>query len=170
MSDVMEITVAFGNTFADMMRAKWRLFFRRGIWRFAIGSALVSAGLCLTRLNDFSLRNFMLTWLTCFLVVCALAILLQFVAATIQSRRLERRVVTFRENTIHVNYQGQAIETDWNWIISAEDRGEALTLRIQRWPPSELFLSKNRLDATTYQLLHGWLVNHGKLQRERPPA
>ena len=162
--NVMEVTLVFRGSFATMMRAKWRYFRRRSVWRYAIASALLGLGVSFMMRDHFDLQIFFLTWLTSIISLCGLIWLFHLISAVIQTRPALNRIVTFTENAIHVTHNSKTIATDWNWIISAEDERDILTLLISKWPRRELYVNRHFLEEEAYHVLYKWLVQHGKLR------
>ena len=158
----MEITKTFSNTFSDMMRAKFRWFLRRSVFRYAIAVGLITYGLHgrTTALEPLTVAGKGLTY---FIALCAGVLMLQVVAAAVQSRRIAPRIVTFTENELIVNYKGESITRDWDWIIAAEDSPKVIALLVRKMPRLELYLPKTKLNGNEYNILCGWLVLHGKL-------
>lgn len=158
----MEITLVFGATFADMMRAKLRHFFRRSLLRYAVGAALIAFGLH-GLAGKASQAEIAVRGIVYFLLLCAGVLVLHVIAAFVQSRRQTPRQVTFSESDIVVTQQGETVRHGWPWILAAQESNNMLALQIQRSPPRELFLPKSKLPNNDYQTLRGWLVAHGKL-------
>lgn len=165
----MEITKTFANTFSDMMRAKIRLFLRRSVFRYAIAVALITYGL---HGRDASIEPLSVVFkgLTYFMALCAGVLMLQVVAATVQSRRIAPRTVTFTESEVIVNHNGETVTRNWDWIIAAEDSQTVIALLVQKMPRLELYLPKTKLDQNEYNILRSWLVAHGKLSPNKHVA
>ncbi len=165
----MEITKTFANTFSDMMRAKLRRFLRRSVFRYAIAVVLITYGL---HGRDTALEPISVAWkgLTYFIALCAGVLMLHVVAATIQSRRIAPRTVTFKDNELIIKHKGETVTRDWDWIIAAEDSPKVIALLVRKLPRLELYLPKTKLDRNEYNILRNWLVSHGKLGPENNVA
>jgi len=96
-------------------------------------------------------------------VLCVGVLVLHVVAATVQSRRISPRAVTFTKYDLIVNHKGETVSRGWDWIIAAENTSTVITLFVQKMPQLELHLPKTRLDESEYRILHGWLILHGKI-------
>ena len=165
----MEITKTFRNTFRYMMRAKVRWFLRRSVFRYAMAIALITCGL---HGRDPSIAPMDMAWkgLTYFAALCAAVLMLNVISAAVQSRRLDRRTVTFTENDLMVNHNGEIVMRDWDWILSAEESPTVISLLIQEFPRFELYLPKTELEDDEYDVLRDWLVSHGKLDTKKDVA
>ena len=158
----MEITKTFGHTFRDMMLAKLRAFRHRSVYRYALGVALITVAAhgsdpTLTASDKFT------RGLIYFTLLCLGVFLLYAISASIQSRSIRPRTVTFTNDTLVVNQNGESANHDWDWIISADETTTMLSLLVQTMPRLELYLPRHKLSDTEYDMLRGWLVSHGKL-------
>lgn len=158
----MEITKTFANTFRDMMRAKLRWFFRRSLYRYAIAVALITFGL---HGGDpaLTLTEKLMRGIIYFVALCAAVLVLHVFAASIQSRRLAPRTITFTKDNVTVNHKGESVDRGWSWILAANESSTLISLLVQKMPRLELYLPKAKLNDTELQVLRSWLVSHGKL-------
>jgi len=159
----MEVTKTFARTFRDLMRAKLRSFARCSFYRYAVGVAIITVSV---HGSDPALTSAakLTRGLIYFAALCLCVVLLYVISATIQSRRITPRMITFTKERLVVAYKGNSTDHDWNWIISASESSTAISLLVQKIPRLELYLPKTKLNESEYDNLRGWLVTHGKLQ------
>ena len=158
----MEITKTFANTFPHMMRAKLKWFFRRSLLRYAIATALITYGLHGVNAS-LQPREIAVRGLVYFAILCFAVLVLHVVTAWMQSRRITPRTVTFTEDSVVVDFQGESVDRGWDWIIAAEESPTLIALLVQKLPRRELYLQKASLDDDEYRTVHEWLVLHGKI-------
>ncbi len=167
--NTMEITKTFVNKFRFVMRAKVRWFLRRSIFRYATAVALMTYGI---HGHKTSIEPMDMAWkgLRYFAALCAAVLTLHIIAAAVQSRRVDQRTVTFTEDDVIVDHNGEIVRQDWDWILSAEDSPRMISFLVQESPRLELYLPKTELEDDEYDALRGWLVSHGKLDAKNNVA
>lgn len=158
----VEIKRVFTPTFTSVLISKYRTFLRRSVWLYAISTAMIAYGL---HGYDprFTTIDVVLRWLIYFGGVCCIVLLLYPVPAAIAPRFVRPYVVVFRENDLCSLYKGKSIADSWDWIISAKDEPLMISLRIRKFPPLELYISKRNIIEDEYRTLIKWLVAHRKL-------
>lgn len=160
----MDIEVTFGNTFRDMLRAKWRWFLRRSLLRYTLATALITYGLHGID-PKWTSAEIVTRGIIYWGVLCLAVIVLHVVAAWIQSRRITPRTVTFSEEDVIVHYRGESVSRGWDWIIAADESPAMIVLLVQKLPRRELYLPRAKLSEHEYGILRGWLASRGKLSR-----
>ena len=148
-----------------MIRGKLRGFLHRSVYRYAIGVALITYALHAND-SELSVSEKLVAGFEYFGALCLGVLLLLFATAIIQSRKMTPQMITFKEQNLVVEHQGELSFRDWDWIISARESPAFISLLVQKRPRFELYLPKSRLNENEYAVLRGWLVSHGKL----PPS
>ena len=160
----MEITKTFTNALPFVIRAKMRGFFRRSVYRYIFAAWLVTYAFSFQSLKSVVSIEFLKVWSFYSVVICGLAIIIILISAAIQSRRLDPRQITFREDAITIT-DASAVKTNtWGWVIHAEELDDCFALLIQKSPRHELFISKKSLGEGEYKQLRAWLAKHDKLE------
>jgi hypothetical protein len=167
---MVEIHTTLVNAFPFVLRAKMRGFFRRSVYRYALATAMLAYALHFPNIKSIATVEFAAIWAAYFGGICGVVLVLILISAAIQSRHLDLRSVTFKEDAIIVS-QGGATETkSWDWIIRAEDLADCFALLVQRRPRLEAFISKKHLSDEETRMLKEWLVEHTKLPSKRGAA
>ncbi len=144
------------------MFAKVRWFVRRSIYRYFIAVVMFSFGRHLldTTINSVDI---VIEGVLGFILLCFSILLIQIVAARMQSKRIKPTKVIFKEDELTVTQFGKTTNRGWDWIISAEDTPSVFALLIQKKPIFEIYLPKSELTGNEQKTLLNWLIKHDKL-------
>lgn len=160
---MQRITRTFAFDAATLMRGKLRNFRRRGLWRLALAAVLVACALqqAMPAATPLGIGA---RALAAFAAMCALSLLVQWLAAHLQAGRLPPLTIAFSGDALCVHEGDRQTAADWRWLLAAEETAAEFVLWSRRGLGRlVLFLPKSALDAAQQRALRGWLAVHGKL-------
>jgi hypothetical protein len=152
---VSQIRRRFASSYKYLLQAKLRNFWRRSLWQYALGSAL------LTGVKPELVGNYLVTFFVIFLALCLLSLSLIVVSSRMQEKRVIFDAdVEFKADHIQIEHRNKTlVETkDWRWILAVEETPAYFYLTIEKQPRLELIVDKAALTPVETDTLRNWLA------------